>query len=242
MGAGSVALSTHYMLRVPQYEEFNPKRIERKKPIVYRVLDATLINPVDYTLLKVFGNVTPAKYRAIRDKALEIAGVDEFNPADNVKRFSLYRQLGVAVRETEDAGKRIYIPIEVWVDFITKNGGFDTDKWKKLRDEYNNYSFKACPILLGKAFFNADSKSQGGNEDGRVDDSEWKNTLPQIGYMTIEDVVNDITARVRGGSFSKEDLKDLMRKITASPDDSVTCNTSELVIPPKGLEAYVSSQ
>ncbi|MBI2558191.1 hypothetical protein HYW20_02620 [Candidatus Woesearchaeota archaeon] len=153
--------------------------------------------------LVLYGRVTKDRYLEVRNKAFEIAGIDENNPKDNEKRFKLYRQLGFAVRKTDNNGFGIHIPYSAWKDFVERNS---SEKVPMLSEIGATKRYTD----LGHFLFDADSKSNKGNENGFVNDKEWLNALRQEGYTTIEDIVKQ-TMRGSRMNISREGLKSLLR-------------------------------
>jgi len=93
--------------------------------------------------------------------------------------------------------------------------------------------FKLHSILLGKAFFKADSESQEGNEDGIVDNVEWSKALNRMGYRTMEHEVTELS----GHNNPREELERLVADMRTNPD---YLSVSD-VIPMSRLEAYFSA-
>ncbi len=140
--------------------------------------------------VKARGYMTPDRYRAVRHMAFEVAQIDDKSPADDTQRFLLYRELGAAVRMNDEPGSGIYIPSSHFRKYVKDHTGNKPEKFDKWR-EFTNISGtvsldESRAAVLGKAYLKADSKSQSGNENGVVDDTEWARALKQMGYNTIE--------------------------------------------------------
>ena len=227
------------------YEEFIPrKRIEityHPQQMLSNGLETSgraLISVSSYPL-ELSNLVTFDRYEAVRNKAYEIAGVDENNPEDDAKRFQLYRQLGFAVKKTNDVYNGIYIPFEVWRKFIEQNSNqrvAGADKWYEGIPSMAKY----YSTLLGRAFFKADSKSQGGNEDGIVDAIEWVNALKQMGYTTIDTVLAEITKQFKDPEDLRAELQRIITETRTNPN--FLFDTPPKLLPRSRLENYVSSK
>jgi len=149
------------------------------------------------------GIVNWARYDVVRQKAFEIAGIDENNPEHDEKRFRFYRDIGVAVRQEDDDTHEIYICFEDLRTYIQKNSDFKIKGWENWKDNIPETGRKKWAYLLGKVFYKADSSSQGGNEDGVVDNKEWNVALNDMGYNTLEDFVSKLQEDVNNSDELK---------------------------------------
>jgi len=138
------------------------------------------------------GIVNWARYDRVRQKAFEIAGIDESNLEHDEKRFRFYRDIGVAVRQEDDDTHEIYICFEDLRTYIQKNSDFKIKGWENWKDNMPETGRKKWAYLLGKVFYKADSSSQGGNEDGVVDNKEWNLALNKMGHYTMDDLLSKL--------------------------------------------------
>jgi len=213
------------------YEHHNPRAVEarsqsrrkdvKKDPII------TLTDKVEPYMMPIvraaeapwrkMGYVMPEHYKAARVKAFQIAGIDENNPLHDKKRFELYGQLGFAVLRDEDGSRGIYIPFKVWKDFVERNSSFRNPEWNQLIEPESKNGGKYTGTLMGKVFHKADSKAQGGNEDGVADNLEWNRALKAMGYTTVDDLVDEIIERVKANSPElKAELRQTVRSVQRS--------------------------
>ena len=196
------------------YEYHNPRAVEQrtqnrrgnvKKDAVLTLMDK--VEPYMMPIVRAteapwrkMSYVMPEHYKQARAKAFQIAGIDENNPLHDKKRFDLYRQLGFAVLRDEDGSRGIYIPFKVLKDFIEKNSSFRNPEWDQLLEPETTSGGKYTGTLMGKVFHKADSKAQGGNEDGVADNLEWNRALKAMGYTTVDDIIEDIIQKVKANS------------------------------------------
>ena len=194
-----ITLFTTYDIK-SKIEEYNP-RIRQERNIIGKKADKDFENVAqhvyDFSMFpwKRTGLATHERYLETRLKSLDLAGIDEMNSTHDANRFSLYRNLGFAVRQSDRLEQGIYIPFSAWRDYLRKNSGMDIkdlDKLTEMLGDKKNYS-----ILLGRAFFKADSKKEGGNEDGVADNFEWGQALRQMSYYTLEDIVSKVIGSVK---------------------------------------------
>ena len=221
----------------PVHEEFNPRRNRTYAYLFNEPIDnAMAIGDqaiIDMTSVpwKAMGIVTYDRYLNARKRAFELAGIDENDPEDDTRRFSFYRGLGVAVRRTGNTEQRVYIPFGSLRNFVEQNSGYRFEDWKEIMP---NSGSKLHSALLGRAFFKADSKSQGGDEDGTVDNIEWSSALNQMGYRTME---YEVAKLLGNNTVPREELERLVADMRTNPDYL----SAPIIIPTSKLEAYVSS-
>lgn len=168
---------------------------------------------------KSMGFVTSGRYNAVRDKAFEIAGIDENNPKHDTKRFMFYRQLEVAVSDTNKFSDYVYIPFEKLKNYVEKNSSYKLEGWDEWKEVIEENSYKEKVVSLGKAFYKADSKAQNGNEDGVVGIIEYKRMINQMGYRTQEDIINGLAKRLEGKKAEslKAEISDMISKAEKNP-------------------------
>lgn len=237
------------------YEHHNPtaaeqqaqsrKQDNKKYPSVVKSMSTTMEATAPWAVAitraaeapwKMMGYVTPDTYREARAKALQIAGIDENNSSHDKQRFEFYRQLGFAVIRTEDGRRGIYIPFIAWREYIKQNTSFRNPEWDQLKDLTSKPSEKYRGFLRGKVFFKADSKAQGGNEDGIVDDLEWNRALEAMGYTPVESIVDQIIEKAKANSPElKAELGQTIRTMLKS-EKVADLDTR---IPITTLEAYL---
>ena len=230
------ALNMH-ITSAPIYEEFNPRRDKSHLSHIFNesVDNAIAISGqaiIDGASVpwEVYRLVTHDKYLDTRNRAFEIAGINESHPEDDANRFSFYRKLRVSVRGTNNPNQRVYVPFDNLRNFIEQNSDY---RFEYLEEIIPTTGFKLRSTLLGKAFFKADSKSQGGNEDGIVDNVEWSNALNQMNYRTMEYDVTTLLSH----SNPREELERLVADIRTNPN---YLNTPD-ILPISRLELYISS-
>ena len=172
-----------------------------------------IIKAIEFPWRKM-GYVMPDHYREIRARAFQIAAIDENNPSHDKRRFELYRALGFAVLREGDGSRGIYIPFKVWRDFIEANSSFRNPEWNQLAEPDSKRGSKYEGTLNGKVFYKTDSRSQGGNEDGVVDNLEWGRALKVMGYTTVDKLVDEIIERVKAnGPQLKQQLTQTIRNV-----------------------------
>ena len=185
------------------------------------------------------GYVTPERYTEVRTKALEIAGIDERNPLHDKRRFELYRQLGFAVSRDEYGRRGTYISFQVWKQFIERNSTFRNPEWDQLHEPETNSGGKYNGQLLGKVSYKADSRAQGGNEDGVVDRLEWNKALTAMGYTTIDDLIEQIIEKVKTNLPElRIELEDTIKNIKKG--DRIA--DADTIPPTRKLEAYLKQK
>lgn len=221
-------------------EEFNPRKyVERKKDNIEKTMSfleehcGDVFTAVFNAPWRAMNMVTMERYIDLRKKAFEIAGIDEKNPAHDAKRFQFYRQLGIAVRDTNDVMDAAYIPFETLKAYVEKNSEYKVDEeWK---DIVMDDSYKERCLVQGKAFFKADA-----DENGVADNKEWKQAMHEMGYRSQEEILESFAEKLHGKT--KEELKtELEEMVKKSKKDSkyLTGNIPE-EIPISKLKEYIS--
>lgn len=169
------------------------------------------------------GVATYHQHIQARDTAYDIAGIDPQNPADDEKRFALYRDLGVAVRDTEDSTYRgVLVPFQSWVGYIRDNSSVDVNRWEGLQDIVAEGSWKEYVAALGTALARADTAYPESDANGVVDDDEWNWMLRDMGYRTPRDAVREVTgqfelAAERGPGAVRYNAQDILARLAEDP-------------------------
>lgn len=233
------------------YEHHNPRAVEqraqsRREGIKKDHTVITLMDKVGPYMMPIvraaeapwrkMGYVMPEHYKQARAKAFQIARIDENNPLHDKRRFEFYRQLGFAVLRDEEGSRGVYIPFKVWKDFIEQNSSFRNSEWDQLIEPESKSSGKYTGTLLGKVFHKADSKAQGGNEDGVADNFEWNRALKAMGYTTVDDIVDEIIERVKANS---PELKSELRQKVRSVQRSDKVADFDTRLPTRTWESYL---
>ncbi|MBL7100742.1 MAG: hypothetical protein ISS23_02185 [Nanoarchaeota archaeon] len=182
------------------------------------------------------GYINSEKRKAIRNKAFEIEGIDEYNPEHNKKRFAFYRKMGIAVREKNDLP--VSITLKNLKELIEKKSDYRIPGWDNLE---KHYSEEGILYVRGQAFFKADSKSEGGDEDGVANGTEWKKALNKMGYIIEEDAIEETALRLKGKDSKelKEEIKELIKEVKKNPD--YFGNVPKFV-PTEKLKKYIFSK
>lgn len=192
-----------------------PRRADPPSPAIERIVETII--PVSQAIWRAAdwpweqaGIATSTQYLRARSAAFDAARIDPENPEDDPRRFSFYREIGIAVRHGESA----YVPFESWTGYLERQGKGDP-LWRELEEHFSERSTKERYSLLGKAFYKADSAGSGGNEDGVVDDGEWGAMIRSMGYRTREDTVEEVARKLEAAA-SKGTLQEEVQGLSAA--------------------------